>query len=330
MQRFIFPFVFCCGLFISTSGEAAYVFKNGQFVNAEESPTLSVEEHYRLGMKAMEAGDWYESCHQFFIVSSHFPASEFYSDSLYFQGVSYYYQEEYDFANDALNAYLKCQNNPKHFEEAIGYKFVIAEKFKGGARRRFLGTKKLPKWAPGRSMAGTIYDEVICSLPCHEYAARALFAKGELCREDQEYREAVESLQTLIRRFPKHELTPESYLVINDIYLEQSELEFQNPDLLALAQINLKRFKLDFPRDERVGIAEAKVSMIREVYARGLFETGQFYERTCRPTASIIYYMKAIRQFPETDIAKICRNRLMTLQPEAVEFADSLAVQQAP
>lgn len=329
MEKLFAILAVCCGLFAFQPCEAAFVFKNGKLIDADEIALYPVEKHYQLGQRAMEARDWCESSRHFLIVATHFPKSDFYQDSLYYLGLSYYHQAEFDFANDSFNAYLKCQSNPKYFEDVISYKFAIAEKFKAGAKRRFFGTRKLPKWAPGKSLATQIYDEVISTLPCHEYAARALFAKGEIHREEEQFKEAVDSLQTLIRRFPKHELTPEAYLVINDIYLEQSIVEFQNPDLLALAQINLKRFQLEFPRDERIQVAQERVNNIQEIYAKGLYETGQFYERTCRSNASIIYYMKAIRQFPETEIAQLCRNRLMSLQPDALDFVNPQGLEKA-
>lgn len=305
---------FCICLFASEVN-AAFVFRNGKLMSANEIVSFNEKEHYESGQKAMENSDWYESAKHFSIITSNFSQSEYYADSVYYLGISYFHQAEYDFANETFNAYLKGQNTPKYFEEAIGYKFEIAERLKAGALCRFFGSKKLPKWAPGKDLATQIYDEVISALPCHEYAARSLFAKGSLCFNEKEYREAVDAYQTLIRRFPKHELAPDAYLAIHEIYLDQSESEVQNPDLLALAQITLRNFKLDFPRDERIAIAEKKVQYIQEIYARGLYETGQFYERTSRPQASIIYYLKAIKQFPETYIAKLCQNRLSVLQP---------------
>lgn len=293
--------------------DAAFTIKNGAFKNVEEVPTLSVDEHYALGKESLEQCDYEESVRQFTIVVSNFPGFSNFSESHYYLGIAYFNLTEYDFANDSFTNYLKSTNQPKFFEEALGYKYKIAEKFREGAKRRFFGTKQMPKWGSGRSLALKIYDEVIYSLPCHNYAALSLFAKAVMFWEDNEWRESVESLQTLIRRFPKHELAPEAYLGINRVYLEQSRREFQNPDLIVLAQINLRKFAKDFPKDERVAQAEANVQAIKEVYASGLYGTGRYYERTSKPGASIIYYQSAIKQFPDTKTAERCRLRLIEL-----------------
>lgn len=292
--------------------EAAFTFSNGRVVDVEEVATLPVEEHYRLGIEAYNDCLWETALHNFRAIVCSYPNANCTLDCYFYQGVCYFYLDELDFANEAFSLYLKKQNNPKFFEETIEYKFYIAERFRCGARKRFFGTKQLPKWASGRGLGLQIYDEVICSLPAHDLAARALYYKGVLLWEDDAFRESIDSFQALIRRFPKHELAPDSYLAIADVYVEQSCSEFQNPDLLALATINLRKFSRDFPRDERIELVEERVQWMKESFARGLYEIGRFYERKGEPEAAAIYFSKAIKDFPDTEIAEFCRVRLVT------------------
>lgn len=299
---------------LASSSEAAFTFKNGKLVDADIVASLPVQDHYKLGLESLDKEDWREASRQFRIVTTCFPNSPYASDSNFYLGVAEYHNEELDYANDSLTTYLKSKNNPKFFQEAIEYKYAIAEKLNAGHKRRFFGTKKMPKWASGKSLAIQIYDEVIASLPCHELAARALYSKGDLLWNQKEYKRAVESYQMIVKRFPKHELAPESFVVISKIFLEQSATEFQNPDVLEFAQINLRRFKHDFPREPRVDEVEADVLAIKEIYAKGLYDTGLFYERVSKPMASRIYYQNAIKLFPETKIAQLSKQRLDVLQ----------------
>src|SRR5262249_4441591 len=161
-----------------------------------------------------------------------------------------------------------------------------------------------------------IYDEVIAAMPSGDMAAHAMYAKGWLLWTLKDYRGSTDSFQLLIKRFPKHQLAPECYVMITHIYLDQAYYEFQNPDLLAFAQMTAKKFRQEFPRDERLEKADDNVMHIKELYAFGLYETGRFYERTCNPSASVIYYQNTISQFPDTYIAQQCRERLAILCPE--------------
>lgn len=307
----------CCALLAlgtSTSVlEGALVLRNGSLVDADEVAKYSPEQHYSLGAIAYQQLNWDEAARQFRIVATNFPNSEVGPNSWFYLAISYYNLQEYDFANDAFSNYLKCHTNPEFFEDSIEYKFRIANLFKSGARCRFFGTKHLPKWASGRDHAIAIYDEVIAAVPCHELAAWSLFYKAQMFKEDRLFNQSIDIYQLLIRRFPKHELAPESYMAISKIFIVQSGYEKHNPDLLAFAQINLRRFQNDFPRDERTCIVEQDVQQLKEIYATSLYETGQFYERTYHDLASVIYYQKAVDEFPDTQIASKCRQRLQVL-----------------
>lgn len=311
-------------LVVESSLHAAYTFQRGRLVDVCEAATMSVQGHFEAGAHAYEACDWPEAAKHFSIVTINFPTSSYGQEAYYFLGVSYYFLEEYDYANCAFSEYLKVQGNPRYFQSTVEFKFSIAEQLNAGARRRIFGTKKLPKWGNGQALALEIYDEVIAAVPCSDLAAQALMSKACLQWRMQNYRTAVDSFQMVIRRFPKYEQTPDCYVYIGKIFLEQSKFEFQNSDILAFAQINLRKFERDFPREERLCQAQEDVMAIKEIYANGLYETGQFYERTCKPRAAMIYYNDAIRQFPETCVADVCRLRMLCLNPSYCEATASV------
>lgn len=313
MKKFCYIAVILIGLLGKDNLEAGYTFKDGKIVNTKLIATMPAEDHYQLGINALNQGNWKDATEQFLIVTTNFADTPLGQEAFYYLGVSDYFLEELDSANEAFTEYLKAQNNPQYFEETMRFKHAIAYELKNGAKVRFFGSKHFPKWASGQELAVQVFDEVIMALPCHELTALSLYYKGEILREQRWYRESIDVFFQLIRRFPKHELAPESYVMITSIYLEQSQQEFQNPDLIALAEIALRRFKDDFPRSELVSIADANVKQMKEVYAEGLFAIGQFYERKKETRASIIYYQNAVLQFPDTAISRLCKERLSVL-----------------
>lgn len=329
MKLKIFSAMILC-LVLVNSLQASYTFQRGRLVDVCEAATMPVHGHYAEGAKAYECGDWSEAAKHFSIITLNFANSVYCQEAYYFLGVCNYYMEEYCFANEAFSEYLKGQANPRYFQNVIDFKFAIAEQFSAGAKRRPLGTKKLPKWACGKMLALSIYDEVIAAVPCSDLAAQALMSKAFLFWRMQNYRPAVDSLQMVIRRFPKYENTPDCYVYIGKVFLEQSQYEFQNSDILAFAQINFRKFERDFPRDERLCQAQADVMAIQEIYASGLYETGRFYERTCKPDAARIYYSDAIKQFPDTNTAEVCRSRLLCLYPSYREETLSAIAENGP
>lgn len=307
-------FLGLCGLLICHSAvDASFVYREGEWRYVLQPATCSADEHYRLGMEAYNSDNFLEAANQLQILTDNYPSNPASDDAHFFLGMACFQNGDYETANTALNGYLKRNANPIYLTEAVAFKFAIAEAFRCGERARLFGYRKCPKWMNGRDLAVTIYDEVIAALPSSDLATRALFAKGSVLCEMQDFRSSVESYSTLIRRFPKHELAPESYLAIDQVYLCQAEVEFQNPDILVLAELNLARFRGDFPNDERVDEAAALVLQIEELYAWGFYSTGCFFERVCKPQSAALYYSSACCQFPDTQIAERCRERIARL-----------------
>ncbi|MGA8164117.1 MAG: outer membrane protein assembly factor BamD [Waddliaceae bacterium] len=317
-------------LCLSTPNEAAYTLKGAHHIKSNTVPKLTAEEYYRLGSAAIHAEDWRVAAKQFYLASFYYPETTYGQDAHFYLGIAYYHLQEFDFANEAFSTYLNCQTNPRFFREAIQNKFSIAEHFRNGELCRVLSTKQLPKWASGKALAIDIFDEVIAALPNQELAIQALFAKACLLWEQRLYREGVEAFQTLIRRYPKHELAPESYLLINKLYQEQCQREFQNPDLLAFAKINLRKFEEAFPREERLESARDDLLSIKEIYAQGFFNTASFYERINEPKAAVMYYHMAMTKFPETKTADECKNCLARLDPRTFGRKDLQSEMKAP
>ena len=67
-----------------------------------------------------------------------------------------------------LTQYLKDQHSPKFFEEAIQYKFDIAENYYNGVKKRLFGLKKTTKLQFAKDDALEIYEESVKSIPHHD------------------------------------------------------------------------------------------------------------------------------------------------------------------
>jgi outer membrane protein assembly factor BamD (BamD/ComL family) len=312
-------FVLCSSLL-----QAAYVFRNGTFVNTNDLAIYSLEEHFNLGISALKSKDWHEAMHQFRIVTINFPDSALGKEALYFLGVSYYQLDDGELANRFFSQYLQENSHPTYFEDAFRYKFAIAEAFRDGARRHLFGYEVLPQWVPDKDLAIGIYDEVINSLPNHELAAKALLAKAALFRERDEFRPCIDTLQVTIRKFPRSEHALNAYVTIAQVYLEQARQEQHHPDILALAEINMKKCLQEFPKGEKGVEFEGLLAEMREIFARALYETGLLYERKGRPKASILYYNTALVEYPQTQVATLCKERITALSEYAQEIGVSL------
>jgi outer membrane protein assembly factor BamD (BamD/ComL family) len=302
-------------LLLVASLDASYTLKDGHFINEENLATNSVQEHHSAALEALHSKNWSELIRQATIILESFPNTPFSQESRFFLAKGYLETGELDLANENYTIYLKKQDSPKHFQEAMEGKLFIADQFRDGKKKRMFGVKVLPKWAPAKEEAQKIYDEIATAMPNHEFAAKALMGKSLILFEEEDFKPAIEHLQTLIRRFPRNDLAAQAFLEINRIYLKEVQEEFPDPGVLELAQINLRKFQMEFPTDPRVENAKDYLSQMQEIYAFALYDTGQFFERTKKPHAALIYYRRVLRDFPSTPSAKKASSRIAALSP---------------
>lgn len=301
--------------------QAEYLFKNGKLIDMKDVADLPIEEHFKKGVQALKAKDWNEAVHQFRVVTISFPDAELTQEGHYYLGSSYYHAGDMDLANNSLSTYLKNPNNLKYFEQTFRYKLAIADAFKNGAKKHLFGYEKMPQLFSAQENALIIYDEIITALPNHEITTKALFSKGSLLFEEQNFRASRDAYQLVIKKFPKSELASASFVKIAEGLLKQSKAEFQNPDLLSLAELNLKKLKQNFPRAEKhIERSQKLLFDMQETFASGLYETGALYERKKQPKASLLYYDSTVAQFPATKSAELSRERIKALNSYAKEL----------
>ena len=297
-------------LLLSSQLFAAYTQIDGIWYKEELAPTKSVAEHFDEAKALLKKENYEEAVRSFLIVVQSFPDTAFFADALYYTGVCYLHIGHLDIADEYFSAYLNQKGTLKHFEKVFDNKFLIAEKFRQGKRRHPYGIATLPRFASGKNHAIELYDEIAATLPAREIAAKALYCKALLLWKMHERKEAIEVLQVITRRFPKHRLAANSFVRISEIYLNNVEYESQDPDLLSLAQLNLQSFEKAFPSERRIVEVEANLQKMQELYARALFNTGRFYEKKRKPKAAAIYYRDTIRRYPSTEAAAESESKL--------------------
>lgn len=242
------------------------------------------------------------------------PDSPFVTELNYYMGAAYFHQKDFDQANYYFTQFLKDYSSPKYFEEAIVYKFHIAEEFQKGAKKHLLGYEKLPKMTSAWEDAYTLYDEVITTLPRHEVAAKSLFNKATMQRLEEKFSESIETYQTLIRRFPKDPLTPKSYVAIAESYAAESKDLFPDRDFLDQARLNAKKFRRDFPSDERVNEVDKMLGSMQNNYAEDLWESANYFAKKKKMQSCILYYTSIVRKYPESKYAPLALKKISQLK----------------
>lgn len=290
--------------------ECALVPFNGKCTDARYAPTMSVSEHFERGYQLVEEKNWERALPHFITITKHFPNSPFCTDAFFYAGACRYFLGQHDLANTEFSKYLTQNATLHHFEKVFAFKLRIADSFAAGGTKRLFGWERMPFVIAAKEDAIKLYDEIIGSLPSHDLCVQALYGKGALLSAQRKYKEAIETLVLLIRRFPKSTLAADSFVKISDIYREEGKLEAQNPDLLALARVNFERFRRQFPGDQRHAVVEGNLFAMKEVCAEALHRIGEFYYRKGKLQAAKIYYLEAVKRYGETTWANKSRQRI--------------------
>jgi len=272
---------------------------------------LSLQEHYSALLAHYRQKDWAHVVEQGEVIKKYFIEAPLSNDASFYLGVGFFHLADFFKANHYLSDYLQHNVTSKLVHEAMEYKFAIAENYSKGARNPLFGVASLPRLVPAQEEALVLYDEVVAALPSHHpLVAKALWNKGILLLQQNDYREGIEVFETLIRKFPNSPLAIESYIEINRAYLLRANNEYPDNDFLELAEINLKKFQHVFSIKEKVDEACELFIEMQEIYAKHLYELGRFYERTGKNKASTLYYNRILSQFGATKSAREAAARL--------------------
>lgn len=273
----------------------------------------SAQEYNGYLQQAENDKDWWSVIDYASILSYHFPTSPFSQDAAFLIGEAYLNLGHPLIANDYFTAYLNNPVAPRRFEDAIAHKFNIAERFFHGEKKPLFHSHKAPKLLSAKEEAISIYDEVIATLPHSEFAAKSLLGKARIQAEMEDYKPSLETLDLLIRRFPKHELAAEAYLEKIHVYYMQCQGRSLDPDLLDLAEVTIRKFRLVFPRESKLSDAQEYIHKMEEAFALNLLNTGAFFQKTKKIPAAKIYYNKVISQYPKTPAAITAQEKLNDL-----------------
>ncbi len=299
----------------------AYILKNGKLYDERYIATMTADEHFQKGVEALKSKQLEEAEIQFRIVDESFPDSSLAADASYYLGIIKFELSELDIANRYFSQYLKKKSVPEHYDDVFRYKLAIASRLAKGEKRHLFGKESLPKLMTGRQIALDLFDEIIKTMPYQELAAQATLEKGDLLREKEEFPKAIECYQSVIRKFPRTQFALTAFQSISQTYKRQLELEPQNTDALALAEINVREAKQMFFSAEEIKVLIAQVEEMKEGVASSLFETGRLYERMGEPKAAVLCYSTLIQRFPTTDASEQSKQRLKELSTYARELS---------
>ncbi|MCH9621231.1 MAG: Outer membrane protein assembly factor BamD [Chlamydiia bacterium] len=304
MKKYLLPFIIVSSLIFGSEEEQFSDLKT-EFHNKEWSKVVS---HSQEMIKK-------------------YPESVFSKEINFFRAVAYYHIDDPDLANQYLTAFLEMGGSTRYFEDALKYKYFIAEKFENGYYGHLFGVSALPRFESMWESAYQLYDEVIVSIPRSDLAAKALFRKSAMYLLDEQFEESIESLNNLIRRFPRNPLAQEAYVNIAKVYRKQIKVLYLDPRCYELALLNKKRFDMEYPSSPLKIEMEEVVADIVDYFAEDIYKSAIYFDKRNNSESSIMYLRSLVQKYPTSKYAiyatqKIAAYELSLDKKKVNEIAD--------
>jgi len=239
-----------------------------------------------------------------------YPETIFLKELHFFRAVAFFHQNEPDLANRCLSTFLEMEGNSRYFEEAVKYKYFIAEKFHNGYYGHLFGISAMPKLESMWETAYQLYDEVIMILPRSEMAAKALFKKAAMYRTDEMFDESIDTYANLIRRFSTDTLAQQSYVEIAKVYRAQLKALYLDPKYYELALSNKRKFEIEYPSSALKGEMEEVVADIVNFFAEDAYKSALYFDKKKNPESCMMYLKTLISKYPTSKYAPLAMQKI--------------------
>lgn len=278
----------------------------------------SEEEEFKELKNQFEIKDWNKVINSTDEMIREYPESVFLKELYFFRGIAFFHINDPDLANKYLDKFLQMEGGSSYFEEALKYKYFIAEKFENGYYGHLFGVSALPRIESMWDTAYQLYDEVIMTLPRHEIAAKALFRKASMYREDEKFDESIETFNMLIRKFPKNYLAQKAYIEIAKTYEREVRVLYLDPKCFEFAMINQKRFHLDYPSSKLKKEMEDVVVRIIDLFAEDVYKSALYFDKKNKIKSAIMYLKNLITKYPKSKYAILAMQKITSYDVDAI------------
>jgi outer membrane protein assembly factor BamD len=257
-------------------------------------------------------------------VASKYPNSIWAPEALFRSARLRYLRKQYFMAFEAYQQIIGNYPNTRRFDEIIGEQYRIAAALLNGARNHFFFAM-----FPGfinRDKGVQYCEQIVANAPYHKYAPLALMAAAEGQRRLGNIEDAIDALDRFINNYPQNILAPEAYLRLAQLNAALDEGPYYDQAPAKEAVTNFQDFMILFPGDHNIGAAEKGLTEMKKSLAESKIKMADFYfYRRSNFIAARVFYNEAITSYPDSDVAKLAKQRLAEVEKAAEKAKSSPA-----
>lgn len=189
--------------------------------------------------------------------------------------------------------------------------YSIATAYLQGQKRVFIKILPLPAFDTGVDLMRDVADRAGNS----PLGLRALTTLAESQESKKKFLDAYYTWQEIADRWPTGQTRQTAILRMGQALHASYNGAQYDASVLTSARTYFEDYRIQYPEDAaRLKVPEV-LEQITEQLAYKEYEKGFYYERTGNPTAAQRYYLKVLRQWPDSKAARMSQARL---SPDAV------------
>jgi outer membrane assembly lipoprotein YfiO len=284
--------------------------ESGKWENPKYAAKDTPEEQLVHAETYYKAGNSKAALKEFKKLVKHYPLSKEAPTAQYYIGRI---MEDLGKPYDAFKAYQKVIDlypYTEHVDEVIEREYEIGKLFFYGEKINVLGPLKVP----AKDKAVEIFKAVTDNAPYGKYAEPAMHKTGLTYKSIGDYNNAILMFKGLIDKYPNSELIDKARYQL----AECSKLLSLNPEYdqtpTIVAREEFEDFVAKYPDSEMSEDAKKIIKKLKNRESENTYNIGRFYETRNMPDSAVVYYKEIIQNYPDTEWAKLARERLNVLE----------------
>ena len=255
------------------------------------------------------------------VVIRKYPNSVYAAEALYRTGLIQQKQRKYHKAFGTYQAMDSRYPNSEKFNQVIGEQYRIASDLFEGKRSKVFG------WLPGfraRERAVGYFELIVQTAPYSDYAPLALMNAARGYKKMTESGAAIDALDRMINTYPRNVLTPDAYLKIAETHASLVDGPAYDQNSTKEAITYYEDYMILFPGDSGMANAEKGLNEMKTVLANSKLTMADYYFKYRRNyKAAKVFYNEVITVFPDSPVAQIAREKLVSVEAKLEEQAQA-------
>jgi outer membrane protein assembly factor BamD len=267
-----------------------------------------------------EAGKISAAAKAYTQVAKKYPNSVFASEALYRTGLIYQKRQQYYKAFETYQQMLARYPSSEKFTQVVGEQYRIASDLFAGKRSRIWGL--IPGFR-NREKALEYFEIIVQTAPYSDYAPLALMNAARGYKQINETPAAIDALDRMINTYPRNVLTPDAYLKIAQTHASLVDGPLYDQASTKEAITYYEDYMILFPGDAGMATAEKGLADMKTVLAKSKLTIADYYLKYRQNyKAAKVFYNEAITVYPDSDVAKVARAKLVDVDAKLDQQAN--------